>query len=228
MSTNLSNVETREVVSCGHCTLVQFLTANGLCRRCHQPFESEDNPQIPPDITPPPPVIKERKKVPPGCLGEVIANRRTQLGIPISLLSKRINLSLSHLLNIENYRFEHPGLLILERIAWGIDTRGSSLLRRVENPASTFEEPFHCLPNDSILRHVGPAFKKLREKAGLTQEDIATAVSDGKQILVKRIDNRESGLVVPYFSSIKKFAVAIGQPTSEVVAAIERETFPGE
>src|SRR5271154_2736795 len=48
MATILATVEAREVLRCEHCSLVQFRTANSLCRRCHKPLEIEDpEPQLP-------------------------------------------------------------------------------------------------------------------------------------------------------------------------------------
>src|ERR1700693_4140896 len=42
MATTLATVEAREVLRCERCTLVQFRTANSLCRRCHKPLEVEE------------------------------------------------------------------------------------------------------------------------------------------------------------------------------------------
>src|SRR5213083_1499437 len=35
MATTLAPVDSREVIRCDHCLLVQFRTTNSLCRRCH-------------------------------------------------------------------------------------------------------------------------------------------------------------------------------------------------
>ena len=42
MATALVSVETREVVRCEHCTLVQYRTSNSLCRKCHRPLDIEE------------------------------------------------------------------------------------------------------------------------------------------------------------------------------------------
>src|ERR1017187_5583753 len=41
MATMMASVEQREVLRCDHCSLVQFRTANDLCRRCHKCHEVE-------------------------------------------------------------------------------------------------------------------------------------------------------------------------------------------
>ena len=46
MATTLAAVESREVLRCERCRLVQFRTASGDCRRCHKPLEN-DEPALP-------------------------------------------------------------------------------------------------------------------------------------------------------------------------------------
>ncbi len=41
MATMMAPVQSREVLRCDHCSLVQFSTSNLLCRRCHKPLEIE-------------------------------------------------------------------------------------------------------------------------------------------------------------------------------------------
>jgi transcriptional regulator with XRE-family HTH domain len=43
MATTLVSVETREVVRCDYCKLVQFRTSNALCRKCHRPLDAEES-----------------------------------------------------------------------------------------------------------------------------------------------------------------------------------------
>src|SRR5947209_4921057 len=40
----LAMSETREVLSCPHCGLVQFRTQNSRCRRCHRPLDDQYEP----------------------------------------------------------------------------------------------------------------------------------------------------------------------------------------
>ena len=50
MATTLATVEAREVLRCERCTLVQFRTANSLCRRCHKPLEVEEPERLVPQF----------------------------------------------------------------------------------------------------------------------------------------------------------------------------------
>lgn len=47
MATTFVCVETREVVRCERCRLVQFRTSNSLCRKCHKPLDVEEAPRLP-------------------------------------------------------------------------------------------------------------------------------------------------------------------------------------
>src|SRR5574338_243326 len=45
MATTLAPVDSREVVRCDRCLLVQFRTNNNLCRRCHTSLDA-DEPEV--------------------------------------------------------------------------------------------------------------------------------------------------------------------------------------
>src|SRR5438067_12256076 len=51
MATTLAPVDSREVLRCDHCHLVQFRTNNNLCRKCHLSLEA--------DIEEPEPIVAE-------------------------------------------------------------------------------------------------------------------------------------------------------------------------
>jgi transcriptional regulator with XRE-family HTH domain len=50
MATTLASVETRDVVRCEYCRLMQFRTRNSLCRRCHRPLDVEDTSPVAPQL----------------------------------------------------------------------------------------------------------------------------------------------------------------------------------
>src|ERR1700684_377318 len=56
MATTLAPVDSREVVRCDHCLLVQFRTVNNNCRRCHSCLDEEPEPEpvvlVPPVMMP--------------------------------------------------------------------------------------------------------------------------------------------------------------------------------
>src|ERR1700750_1806799 len=51
MATTLATPEAREVLRCGHCSLVQFRTINALCRRCRKSLEMEEPEPVMPAAT---------------------------------------------------------------------------------------------------------------------------------------------------------------------------------
>src|SRR5438067_1005716 len=54
MATALVSVETREVVRCEYCALVQYRTSNSLCRKCHRPLDIEEPYALGPQPVPSP------------------------------------------------------------------------------------------------------------------------------------------------------------------------------
>jgi len=52
MATTLAPVDSREVVRCDHCLLVQFRTTTNNCRRCHASLDEEPEPE-PISVAPP-------------------------------------------------------------------------------------------------------------------------------------------------------------------------------
>ena len=56
MATTLVSVETREVVRCEYCSLVQYRTSNSLCRKCHRPLDIEEPAPLAPQLVTSPPV----------------------------------------------------------------------------------------------------------------------------------------------------------------------------
>ena len=50
MGTSLISVESREVVRCECCRLMQYRTNNSLCRRCHKPLDIEEPAQLMPQL----------------------------------------------------------------------------------------------------------------------------------------------------------------------------------
>ncbi len=50
MATTLVSVETREVVRCEYCRLMQYRTSNSVCRRCHKPLDIEEPALLAPQL----------------------------------------------------------------------------------------------------------------------------------------------------------------------------------
>jgi transcriptional regulator with XRE-family HTH domain len=124
MDTTLVSVETREVVRCTFidCKLVQFRTANALCRRCHRPLDIEE-PQrpgpIPVDYHPIEPSAEAGLKV----AGQVKEIRRAR-HLSQRQLAGRMQVPRTYISKIENGK-AIPTLSSLERLATalGVDVR---------------------------------------------------------------------------------------------------------
>ena len=50
MATSLVSVETREVVRCEYCRLMQYRTSNSICRKCHKPLDFEEPALLAPQL----------------------------------------------------------------------------------------------------------------------------------------------------------------------------------
>ena len=55
MATTLVSVETREVVRCDFCSLVQYRTTNSMCRKCRRPLDIEEPAPLAPQLVTPSP-----------------------------------------------------------------------------------------------------------------------------------------------------------------------------
>src|SRR6266851_9043774 len=81
MATTLAPVDSREVVRCDRCLLVQFRTSNDLCRRCRASFDEEEPEVV---LVPPPPQMMP-----------INANGRGPLNLAASIRSLRLRGGLS-------------------------------------------------------------------------------------------------------------------------------------
>jgi transcriptional regulator with XRE-family HTH domain len=115
-------METREVVRCTFCTIVQFKTINGLCRKCHRPLEIEEPVRpgpIPVDSQPLEPSSEAGLKV----AGQVKEIRRAR-HLSQRQLAGRMQVPRTYISKIENGK-AIPTLGSLERLAaaLGVDVR---------------------------------------------------------------------------------------------------------
>jgi len=126
MATNLATVEAREVLRCEHCSLVQFRTANSLCRRCHKPLEiDEPEPQLPQLVVATPNAAASEGEI---NVARAVRDIRRARGLSQRQLAGRMQVPRTYISKIENAK-AMPTLSSLERLAMALDVDVCALLR---------------------------------------------------------------------------------------------------
>ncbi len=121
MATTLAPVDSREVVRCDHCLLVQFRTTNSLCRRCHLSLD-EDEAELA-ALSPEPqtlPVNINSHGRGHLHLAQSIRNLRLRSGLSQRQLALRMSVPRTYVSKIENEKAT-PTLSSLERLARALE-----------------------------------------------------------------------------------------------------------
>lgn len=142
MATTLAPVDSREVVRCDRCLLVQFRTSNNLCRRCHLSLDEEELEvtQAPaPQLVPPP----HRGHL---NLASSIRSMRLRNGLSQRQLAGRMSVPRTYVSKIENEKAT-PTLSSLERLARALEVTVPDLLsggerNRQEEISELIQDPF--------------------------------------------------------------------------------------
>src|SRR6266568_6473604 len=126
MATTLAPVDSREVVPCDHCLLVQFRTTNSLCRRCHTSLD-EDEPEV--MLAEPIPQIMPQHGNGRGHLNLAASIRSLRLrnGLSQRQLATRMAVPRTYVSKIENEKAT-PTLSSLERLARALEVTVPDLL----------------------------------------------------------------------------------------------------
>ena len=144
MATTLVSVETREVVRCDYCSLVQYRTRDSLCRKCHRALDIEE----------PAPLVPQLVKS-PSCdntaeAGMQVATqvREMRRGRHMSQrqLAARMQVPRTYISKIENGK-AIPTLGSLERLADALEVGMHQLVRdsrsaRDEEVSAILADPF--------------------------------------------------------------------------------------
>ncbi len=127
MATTLAPVDSREVVRCDRCHLVQFRTLNNLCRRCHTSLDA-DEPE--PVVAAAPPQAESGNGNGHAHLQIAIAIRslRQKTGLSQRQLALRMQVPRTYVSKIENEKAT-PTLSSLERLARALEVTVPDLLR---------------------------------------------------------------------------------------------------
>lgn len=144
MATTLVSVETREVVRCDYCSLVQYRTSNSLCRKCRKPLDLEE-PVHPALQLVPHPAVAPSAEAGLQVAGQVRDIRKAR-HLSQRQLAGRMQVPRTYISKIENGK-AIPTLGSLERLACALDVDISQLVRdarsvRDEEVAAIFSDPF--------------------------------------------------------------------------------------
>lgn len=142
MATTLVSVETREVLRCDHCSLVQFRTTNSLCRKCRHPLDIE-RLSLAPQLVPPP--MADSAEAGLQVAGQVREIRRAR-HLSQRQLASRMQVPRTYISKIENGK-AIPTLGSLERLAVALGVSVCHLVRdarsrREEEAAGILADPF--------------------------------------------------------------------------------------
>ena len=166
MATTQVSVETREVVRCDFCSLVQYRTTNSLCRKCHRPLDVEEPPHTALKLVPTPAVIPSAEA------GLQVAGQvrdiRKARHLSQRQLAGRMQVPRTYISKIENGK-AIPTLGSLERLAAALDVDISQLVRdarsvRDEEVAAIFADPF-LAEIAAMLPHLEPMHRTLFQGA---------------------------------------------------------------
>lgn len=154
MATTLSPVDSREVVRCDHCRLVQFRTHNNLCRRCHTSLDEEPEPA---------PITAIPATEPAGNNGRgqlqvalAIRTLRQRTGLSQRQLALRMAVPRTYVSKIENEKAT-PTLSSLERLARALQVSVPELLDGGSNHSHEVRE----LLGDQFIAELVPYLPRL-------------------------------------------------------------------
>jgi transcriptional regulator with XRE-family HTH domain len=170
MATALAPVDSREVVRCDRCLLVQFRTTNNLCRRCHGSLD-EDEPEV--VSAPPPPQVIPSNGHSHGHLHLATAIRSIRLssGLSQRQLAMRMSVPRTYVSKIENEKAT-PTLSSLERLAKALEVTVPDLLSGGERNR---QQEVRELMQDPFIAEMLPFVTQLN---GMQMSSILTQVRD--------------------------------------------------
>jgi transcriptional regulator with XRE-family HTH domain len=125
MATTLAPVDSREVVRCDDCHLVQFKTTNNLCRRCRASLD-EDEPE--PILMPAMPMVHAEESSRSDIqVAKAIRSLRQRSGLSQRQLALRMGVPRTYVSKIENEKAT-PTLSSLARLASALEVTVPDLL----------------------------------------------------------------------------------------------------
>jgi transcriptional regulator with XRE-family HTH domain len=170
MATTLTPVDSREVIRCDRCLLVQFRTTNNLCRRCHLSLDEEE-PEI--VITEPLPLMMPIHGNGRGHLNlaSSIRSLRLRNGLSQRQLALRMSVPRTYVSKIENEKAT-PTLSSLERLARALEVTVPDLLTGGERNR---QEEVRELVEDQFVAEILPFVAQLN---GMQMSSILAQLRD--------------------------------------------------
>lgn len=155
MATTLAPVDSREVVRCDRCHLVQFRTINNLCRKCKTSLD-EDEPEPVLIVKPP---VSEPVSTNHSHLEVATSIRmfRQKSGLSQRQLAMRMQVPRTYVSKIENEK-AMPTLSSLQRLATALEVSMADLLKGSNR---TLEDEIADLMQDDFVCQIVPYLKQL-------------------------------------------------------------------
>ena len=170
MATTLAPVDSREVVRCDHCLLVQFRTSNNQCRRCHASLD-EDEPEIAAVAAVPQLVPVSNPSHGHLNLAASIRSLRLRNGLSQRQLATRMAVPRTYVSKIENEKAT-PTLSSLERLARALEVTVAELLSGGEKSR---QEEVRALMSDAFIADIMPFVAQLN---GMQMSSILAQIRD--------------------------------------------------
>ena len=154
-ATTLAPVDSREVVRCDDCLLVQFRTMNNICRRCKIPLDEVPEPVVlcPPMAMPRPLETMPSNRLP---VASAIRSLRLRAGLSQRQLAQRMSVPRTYVSKIENEK-ACPTLSSLERLAGALRVRVCDLL----STGRSHDDAVRELVQDEFIAELLPYMRKL-------------------------------------------------------------------
>src|SRR6266481_9312794 len=154
MATTLAPVDSREVVRCDHCHLVQFRTTNNLCRKCRTSLdEDEPEPILAASTASAEPAGEDSQLQ----VAKAIRTLRQKSGLSQRQLALRMQVPRTYVSKIENEK-AMPTLSSLQRLATALQVPMGDLLK---GPNRSLEDEISDLMQDDFMAQVVPYLGKL-------------------------------------------------------------------
>jgi transcriptional regulator with XRE-family HTH domain len=149
MATTLAPVDSREVVRCDHCHLVQFRTTNNLCRKCRTSLdEDEPEPILAASTASAEPAGEDSQLQ----VAKAIRTLRQKSGLSQRQLALRMQVPRTYVSKIENEK-AMPTLSSLQRLATALEVSMADLVRGNER---TLSDEITDLMRDEFISEVVP------------------------------------------------------------------------